>query len=155
MRLVCRFALLAILAWPLEAQETRSGELDSASVLQLKPERFVRIQVPDLGRMQGTVSFRTTRDMVLQMEGENRTISLGAIDTLWVRGRRTKAGAILGAILGIGGGVVLGALAEALCEYDCNGNYILGGGVFGAVTGGLTGAIIGTAIPRWRRVYPD
>jgi hypothetical protein len=68
------------------------------------------LQVPDLGRVQGTVGFRTATELLLQGETENRTIRLAAVDTLWVRGRRTKAGAIIGGILGIGGGILLGAV---------------------------------------------
>ena len=147
--------LLAVLATgTLHAQETGRG-LDSASILQLKPDRFVRIQLPELGRIQGRVSFHSSSEMVLQMEGESRAISLAAVDTLWVRGRGTKTGAIIGGLLGIGGGIFLGALADGLCEYDCGGNYVVGGAIFGAVTGGAAGAIIGTAIPRWRRVFPE
>ena len=146
--------LAATLVSPLPAQETGAG-LDSATIVLLKPDRFVRLRVPELGRVQGHVGFRTSTEMVLQMERENRTISLGAIDTLWVRGRRTKTGAIIGALLGLGGGIALGAVVEALCEYDCDGNFVVGGAVFGAAAGGVTGAFIGAAIPRWRRVYPD
>lgn len=146
--------LLALVVSPLPAQEARAGGLDSATMLQLRPDRFVRIQVPDLGRVQGHVGLRTGTQLVLQTGSESRTISLGAVDTLWVRGRRTGTGALIGAILGAGGGALLGALVGGLCEYDCDGDYVVGGGVFGAAAGGLTGAIIGAAIPRWRRIFP-
>jgi hypothetical protein len=146
---------MALSAAGVHAQEPASQGLDSASILLLKPDRFIRIQLPELGRMEGRVGFRTESEMVLQMDEQNRTVTLASVDTLWVRGRRTKTGAIIGGILGIGGGIFLGALANALCEYDCGGNYVVGGAVFGAVSGGVAGAIIGAAIPRWRRVFPD
>jgi hypothetical protein len=146
--------LVAFYSVPAVGQEGQPGGLDSASVVQLRPDRFVRLHVPGMGRFSGNVGFHTATELLLKAEGESRTVSLGAVDTLWVRGRRTKTGAIIGGILGIGGGVFLGALAEALCEYDCGGNYIVAGGLFGGVTGGVTGAIIGTAIPRWKRVFP-
>jgi hypothetical protein len=146
--------VVLVIAVPLHAQKGQGG-LDSASILQLKPDRFVRLQVPDLGRVQGTVGFRTATELLLQGETENRTIRLAAVDTLWVRGRRTKAGAIIGGILGIGGGILLGAVGDALCEVDCDGNYTLNGAVLGALAGGVTGAIVGSAIPRWKRVFPD
>ena len=146
--------LMVLIAKGLPAQ-TSSRSLDSASILLLRPDRFVRIQLPEIGRIQGRVGFRTESEMVLQMDEKNRTVSLGSVDTLWVRGRRTKTGAIIGGLLGIGGGIFLGAIANALCEYDCGGNYIVGGAAFGAVSGGVAGAIIGTAIPRWRRVFPE
>ena len=147
--------LIALQVTPVQAQGQSPGGLDSASILLLKPDRFVRLQVPDLGRVQGRVGVHTATELILQVETENRTIRLAAVDTLWVRGRHTKAGAIIGGILGIGGGVLLGALGDALCEYDCDGNYTLNGAVLGALAGGVTGAIVGSAIPRWRRVFPD
>jgi hypothetical protein len=146
--------LIVISCSPLIAQETRSSGLDSASVLLLKPDRFVRLELPDLGRIQGIVGFRTATELVLKMESESRTVSLGAVDTLWVRGRRTTTGAIIGAILGAGGGAMLGALADGLCEFDCGGDSVLPGALLGAAAGGLAGALVGAAIPRWKRVFP-
>lgn len=145
----------AMVAAVLPAQQMAPRGLDSASIVFLKPDRFVRIQLPDLGRIQGKVGFRTGSEMVLQMEDEKRTVSLSSVDTLWVRGRRTKTGAIIGGLVGIGGGIFLGALANALCEYDCGGNVVVAGALFGMATGGITGAVIGAAIPRWRRVFPE
>lgn len=146
--------LLASVGAPLIAQDARSGGLDSSSIVMLKPNRFVRIQLPDLGRVQGTVGFLTATEMVLRTEAETRTVSLGAVDTLWVRGRNTKAGAIIGAIVGLGGGIFLGLLAEGLCEYDCGGNVAVPVALVGMGAGALSGAVVGSAIPRWRRAYP-
>jgi hypothetical protein len=154
-KLMTLFALLVGLVPGVSAQETARGGLDSASVLLLKPDRFVRIQVPDLGRVQGRVGGLTGSDLVLQDEGNSRRVQLAAVDTLWIRGRATKTGAIIGAVLGIGAGVFLGALGEALCEYDCNHNYVLSGALIVGAMGGAAGAVIGTAIPRWRRVFPE
>lgn len=149
------FLLVAGAAGRVQPQQSASPGLDSASILQLRPDRFVRIQLPEIGRIQGRVGSRSGSAIVLQMEGEDRTISLGAVDTLWVRGRRTKSGAIIGGLLGIGGGIFLGAIANALCEYDCGGSFVIGGAIAGGVAGGALGAVIGAAIPRWRRVFPD
>ena len=146
--------LLVSLVSTLSAQQSASGGLDSSSILQLKPDRFVRIQLPELGRVQGTVGSRVSGEMVLESEEGARRVQLAAVDTLWVRGRATKLGAIIGAVLGLGGGLLLGALGDGLCEYDCEGNYTLTGGILGVAIGGATGAVIGTAIPRWRRVFP-
>ena len=147
--------LLVSLASTISAQESAPGGLDSSSILLLKPDRFVRMQVPELGRIQGTVGARMGSEIVLQSEEGGRRINLAAVDTLWVRGRRTKTGAVIGALLGLGGGVLLGTLFDALCEFDCGGDYTLTGGLIGAAAGGATGAVIGAAIPRWRRVFPE
>jgi hypothetical protein len=146
--------LLVSLASTLSAQESASGGLDSASILLLKPDRFVRIQLPELGRVQGKVGSRVGEALTLKSEEGDRRVRLAAVDTLWVRGRATKLGAIVGGVLGLGSGLLLGALGDALCEYDCGGNYALTGGLLGAAVGGATGAVIGSAIPRWRRVFP-
>lgn len=135
------------------AQSPQEG-LDSASIAQLTPRRYVRLQLPEYGRIQGTVGLRTGSELTLQMESESRRISLGAIDTLWVRGRRTTTGAIIGAILGAGGGALLGAVVDGLCEYDCEGNSVLGIGLLGAGAGAIVGGVVGTAIPRWKRIFP-
>ena len=148
-------ALLVTLASTLPAQEQSPPHgLDSASILLLKPDRFVRIQVPDLGRVQGTVGSRVGGDLVLESDGGSRRVHLAAVDTLWVRGRAIKQGAIVGALLGLGGGLALGAIGDALCEYDCGGNYTVTGGFLGTLFGAATGAVVGAAIPRWRRVFP-
>jgi hypothetical protein len=156
MRLLPALALLTVgVTLPTRAQATPAGGLDSASVLELKPDRLVRLQVPDQGRLQGRVGFRSGSELLLKMDGEERRISLGGVDTLWVRGRHTRTGAIIGGILGTGGGILLGALATGLCEYDCDNNYVLSGAVFGLAAGGAAGALVGAAFPRWRRVFPD
>jgi hypothetical protein len=146
--------LLGMLALSLLAQPCQAQGLDSTSVALLKPDRFVRIQVPDFGRVQGNVGAVTPADLTLVTEEGSRTVHLAAVDTLWVRGRRTKLGAIIGGVVGLGGGVFLGLLAEALCENSCEGDAVLTLGLLGTGTGALTGAIIGTAFPRWRRVHP-
>lgn len=148
-------AIAAVMTVPatLRAQSPHVG-LDSASIAQLTPRRYVRLQLPEYGRIQGTVGLRSGSELTLQVDAENRKISLGAVDTLWVRGRRTTTGALIGAILGAGGGAFLGAIADGLCESDCNGNGVLVVGLLGAGAGAVVGGVVGTAIPRWRRIFP-
>jgi hypothetical protein len=132
----------------------QQASVDSASIVQLRPDRFVRIEAPELGRVSGRVQSLTGAALVLERDAGQRTVSLAAIDTIWVRARRTKTGAIVGGILGAVGGAFLGALADGLCEYDCGGNSVLPGAVLGAGAGAITGGLIGAAIPRWRRIFP-
>ena len=141
---------IAIGPFSLAAQE----HLDSASVAQLKPDRFVRIQVPDLGRVSGRVNALTPNKLTLVTADRDRRVSLAAIDTLWVRGRRTKTGAIIGSIVGLGGGIFLGLLVDGLCEYDCGNGAPVTLGILGAAAGAGAGALIGAAIPRWRKIFP-
>ncbi|MEO8296109.1 MAG: hypothetical protein ABI613_11390 [Gemmatimonadota bacterium] len=153
------FVRLAIVASFVIAIVTRSagaqsGESpDSTSLTQLRPSRFVRFAVPNLGRVQGRVDGPVSGSVTLTSQGQTQTISLGAIDTLWVRGRATRTGAIIGAIAGLGGGLLFGALLDALCEYDCGSNATVTVGALGAITGAGAGAIVGAAIPRWKKVF--
>jgi hypothetical protein len=114
----------------------------------------VRFAVPDLGRVQGYVSGVSGSHVALRTDGQSRFIPLAGIDTLWIRARATKAGAIVGGILGLGGGVFLGAIADALCESSCQGSATVSVGIVGTLAGAGVGALIGSAIPRWKKVYP-
>jgi hypothetical protein len=128
--------------------------MDSASVAAIKPDRLVRFAVPDLGRVKGRVSGLSGSSVILLTDDQSRSIPIPAIDTLWVRARATKAGGIVGALLGLGGGVFLGAVADALCETDCAGNATVSVGVVGTIAGAGIGALIGSAIPRWKKIFP-
>lgn len=94
----------------------------------------------------------------LQSADATVSVPLAGVDSIWVRGRATKTGAIVGASVGaIGTAVFVGWLAAGLCEVDCEGagarGALVGFGL-GAVGGGLVGAAIGAAIPKWRLRFP-
>ncbi len=86
-------------------------------------------------------------------------VGLADIEGLWVGGRATKTGAVVGALAG----AVIGApsglfIGEVVCnDPDCRANTVevvvvlgLGGGGAGA----LAGAAVGLAIPTWRQRFP-
>jgi hypothetical protein len=87
-----------------------------------------------------------------------RSVSLAAVDSVWVRGRATKTGMLVGAVTGaIVTGIFVGLVVSAMCEVDCDNVGLEGGLVgfgIGAVGGALVGAAIGAAIPRWRLRFP-
>jgi hypothetical protein len=88
--------------------------------------------------------------------GVTDTLRLAELRELAVRGRHTKAGAILGGIAGAGFGTFVAIMVTALCETDdCRGGrpFAIAIPVFGA-GGALVGAAVGTAFPKWKRVYP-
>jgi hypothetical protein len=94
----------------------------------------------------------------LETETGNRTASLASVDSIWVRGRATKTGAIVG---GIGGAVLFGAFVgyavSGLCEVDCDNSFLEGalvGGALGLGGGAILGAGIGALIPKWRLRFP-
>ena len=149
MRVHIAVCIALALTSPLEAQA-----LDSASVVLLKPDRFIRIHVPDLGRVQGNVGFISERDLFLITDGGNRTVSLAQVDSLWIQGRRTALGAFIGGVLGLGGGIFLGALAQGIGGAESSDNVVVPVALAGAAAGALVGAVAGSAFRRWRRAHP-
>ena len=88
--------------------------------------------------------------------GLTDTLRLADLRELSVRGRHTKAGAILGGIAGAGFGTFVAIVVIALCDTDdCRGArpYVIAIPAFGA-GGALLGAVVGTAFPKWKRVFP-
>jgi hypothetical protein len=125
--------------------------IDVTSLAQLRPERFIRIETPALGRIQGTVAQRSAAALTLANGGEH-IIPIQEIQRAWVRGNHAKTGAIIGGILGAGGGLLLGLLIDAVCEGDCNGSAATVT-LLGLGAGAGTGALIGLAFPRWKELH--
>ena len=149
MRVYIAFCLVLALTNSLEGQA-----LDSASVVLLKPDRFVRIQVPQLGRFQGKVGFISGPDLYLVTEEGSRTISLAAVDTLWSRGRRTTLGTVIGGVIGLGGGIFLGLLGQAISGPGSSLDVFVPAALAGTAAGALVGGVAGASIGRWRRAHP-
>lgn len=146
-------AVATTVALALGASVTAHAQrIDSTSLAQLHPHRFVRIETSALGRIQGTVTQRSASELQLSNDDEH-VIPIQDIHRAWVRGRHTKTGAIIGGILGAGGGLFLGLLAEGLCEYDCAHNAVVPVTLIGIGIGAGVGAIIGTAFPRWKELH--
>lgn len=125
--------------------------IDSSSLAQLRPQRFVRIETSALGRIQGTVAQHSATDLLLADGGEH-LVPVDEIQRAWVRGRHTKTGAIIGGILGAGGGLFFGLLIDAVCEGDCQGSAATVT-VLGLGAGVGLGALVGSAFPRWKELH--
>ena len=108
--------------------------------------------------MTGRLIALTSGVATVDTESGNRTATLAAVDSIWVRGRATRTGVLVGGISGaVIGGVYLGLLVSATCESDCDNIGVEGalvGGGLGLVAGGLVGAGIGALIPKWRLRFP-
>jgi hypothetical protein len=81
------------------------------------------------------------------------------IDRLWVRGRATKQGAIIGGITGLLAGIGMGLfIGEVICNNeDCNadtGAAVVALGVGGGLLGAGGGALIGSTIAKWHLRFP-
>jgi hypothetical protein len=132
------------------------------ALLLLRPDQRVRVKVTGSGVIEGRLVSASDGRLVLDGVGAGKPlpkeILASDVRSLWVRGRATKSGAIVGAVIG---GVVTGALlavfAQGVCDAaDCGGRWV-GGGAIGLALGGAggaaTGALIGSASPRWRVAY--
>ena len=92
-----------------------------------------------------------------------REVPIEAVQSLWVRGRRTASGAKWGAIcLGFFGAVVVPVFSTGYCAAwgsDCsNSSQVVGFVAVGAVGGGAIGALIGAGIgaasTEWHQRFP-
>jgi hypothetical protein len=146
-------ALLVLVSLPpdrLYSQTPSNPGARQAAFESLRDSQWVRLSSPALGRRAGRLLQYTGADVVLSPEPLR--IPATTIDTVWTRGRSSKAGAIVGAVLGAGLGVLAGNTFGE--ENAGSAKNILGLGGLGALAGSLVGVVIGTAIPRWHRRYP-
>lgn len=124
---------------------------------QIDPGKYVRARLdPDRTISGHFVPVGDGRLGIRHDAGATDTLRLAELRELAVRGRHTKAGAILGGIAGVGFGTFVAIMVTALCETDdCRGGrpFAIAIPVFGA-GGALVGAAVGTAFPKWKRVYP-
>jgi len=124
---------------------------------QVDPGKYVRARLdPDRTVSGHFVPVGDGRLGIRHDAGVTDTLRLAELRELSVRGRHTKAGAILGGIAGAGVGTFVAIMVTALCETDdCRGGrpFAIAIPLFGA-GGALLGAAVGTAFPKWKRVYP-
>lgn len=92
--------------------------------------------------------------------GAEAALPLTDLRALWVRGRATKTGALIGAGTGFVVGALFGLLVEAIADEGDDDGFgasagaaLAVGGIF-AIGGGGVGAAIGAALPKWHRKYP-
>lgn len=139
------------------AATTAAGQSQPPVLTQIDAGKYVRARLdPDRTISGHFVPVGDGRLGIRHDAGVTDTLRLAELRELSVRGRHTKAGAILGGIAGVGFGTFVGLMVTALCETDdCRGGraFAIAIPVFGA-GGALVGAAVGTAFPKWKRVYP-
>jgi hypothetical protein len=155
---VSGFRTLVAFSVALAIGGTTAAAQDQPPVLtRIDPGKYVRARLaPDRTVSGHFVPVGDGRLGIRLDGGATDTLRLADLRELSVRGRHTKAGAILGGIAGAGFGTFVAIVVNALCETDdCRGArpYVIAIPVFGAA-GALVGAAVGTAFPKWKRVYP-
>lgn len=145
--------LVALLAVPSRAGAQTPG-LDLG---RLGPSSVIRATFADGRAVTGRyAAVGEGRLGVRSGAGRTDTLRLAQLQTLSVRGRHTRTGAIVGAAAGLAAGIYFGYFIGASCESsDCDGGepYLLTIPLFGG-GGALLGAAIGAAVPKWKRVFP-
>ncbi|MGH7561240.1 MAG: hypothetical protein ACRENB_09470 [Gemmatimonadales bacterium] len=154
---VAALFLLASVPGAAPAQARRLDPAAAAAALaRLTPAQTVRIEDRVGIRTEGRFGGVAGTTLRLSQNGAAEEVDLSRLAAVWVRGRQTKAGAIIGGAAGLGVALFFGLIANGVCETDeCRGvgPYLVYSAIF--VPGGaLVGAAIGAAIPRWRRIAP-
>lgn len=129
-----------------------------AAVRTLKPGQTVRIRVHGGDRIESRIISLQTEPLGLQLVGTSAAVDVAAIDSLWVRGRATRIGAIAGAVVaGVGSFAFWALLCSGLndtAEGGCDEwGTVTAFSVAGAGGGALIGAGLGALVPRWRLRY--
>ncbi len=156
------FSLMIVSTSPSHAQDSAQDSLEqnkrSEAIAKLKSQSLIRTHTTELGLTEGQFLKYTGDSLFLVSYLEQKSVSVPAIDALWVRGRATKTGAIVGGAIGAVGGGLLGIFAVAIgsLESGDDPNYVfgaIGGGILAGGICGLLGAGIGAAIPKWHFRY--
>ncbi len=104
-RLLAVSALIAV-PWHAVAGQNTSPELAAVAEL-LQIGQHIRIATVMPGQFEGVLVSRQESELELMVDSRSMQIPLQDVDRLWVRGRATGTGALVG----LGVGAVLGAAA--------------------------------------------
>jgi len=126
----------------------------------LKPGQLLRVEGARLGRLEGRFVAVDASTLTLTRDSTPTEIRLPDVERLWVRGRATGRGALIGAGIGIVAGAAYGLLIGSIaCEPvdggDCTSAEVAAVmGLLGGAGGAAVGAGVGYAIPIWRLRFP-
>jgi hypothetical protein len=144
-----------LLTVPLDAQTApRTADSVLASLAPRGP--VVRLRT-DQARVTGRLLAAGSDGATLATGDGTQLIPAGVIDSVWVRGRAWKTGAIVGGAAGmVALGAFTGLIVHATCETSECGTVAaaFAGGGIGLAGGALLGAAIGAAFPKWKRRFP-
>ncbi len=146
---------LPLLAPAAELEAQRNPDLELRDVFDRASRGTqIRVHLTDGTELQGPLADRGDDRVWLD---DSPAVPFEQIEQVWIRGRGTRRGAIIGVIgLGVLGGVLLGYdCAEEGAELDCSvPTATIIGTLAGAAAGFALGTAIGTAFPQWHLRFP-
>lgn len=101
---------LLVLLWPLDAAAQPRDSSRVAAVRALTLGQQVRLDVTQLGQMEGQLAFRSDTSLTLLQNAGPTHVRVADVDRLWVRGRATGTGALIGGLVGLTAGAAYGFL---------------------------------------------
>jgi hypothetical protein len=129
-----------------------------AVIHDLRDGQLVRLAGPELARREGRLLEVGRSELVLATDAQPVRVPAAKVDSVWVRGRATGTGAlvggVVGALAGVGAGLVISQVFCNNSDCDAGGEAVLGLGVGGLAGGALLGALVGSAFPKWRLRFP-
>ena len=142
--------------------ETFALEERQGALARVPDGEIIRVRLGSGARAAGPIRFWSTSSVTLGpylgYAAHDTVLALAAIDTLWLRGRATRRGALWGGATGLAVGAVLGATTSSICPIGGRNQPCARGAVtsavVGLVVGGLAGALVGSGNPQWRRLHP-
>lgn len=152
------FAALLLAHAPLTAQQ-RSASDPASALAALCPGAHIHVSLSPAGLTNGVCRFASADSLLLARGAVEERFALQDVDTVWVRGRGTKTGAVAGGLAGATALTALGfAFVYGLCGGGCWDDYprvLLLGVTVGGSGGALVGAALGALTIQWRRRYPE
>jgi hypothetical protein len=123
----------------------------------LRAGQHVRLHVRGGQRLEGQFAVHVLAPPAVRLRAADTLLPLETVDSLWVRGRATKTGAIVGAVVvGVPSAVFWWTACSIIVESECTSwGLVAGLTAASAGVGALVGAGIGTAFPRWHLRYAE
>jgi len=141
-------ALVFVVAADLSGQQARAAWID-----RLEPGQVVRVRPNSGPRIASRLLSVRGDSLVLSVADSTRSLSPGAIDSLWVGGHATLIGALIGTGIGAAGSL---AVAAAVCQsidedFPCGDSPQA---IAASMAGGaVVGAFIGSLVRKWHLRY--
>jgi hypothetical protein len=112
-RILLTLALWGLL-WPWTVRQACAQDLEQ----RLKPADEVTITLRDGSTRRGIVESVSASTLRLAIDGQPRTVDLGALQTIRKRGDSVVNGTLIGFGIGMGGSLLFGSYATGMCRNE-------------------------------------